>query len=73
MKPDGAGRPDNGRPPVGDKTRYSHLDSTTTIGLSASRGAKPHKTIRHDGRRSSRIVQHFADGSQRVTFIYWAV
>ena len=53
---------------------YSHLDSTTTIkGLSASPSAKPYKTTRKDGRRSSRITEHFADGSKRITFIYWAV
>lgn len=52
---------------------YSHLDSTTTIGLSASPSAKPYKTTRKDGRRTSRITEHFADGSKRITFIYWAV
>jgi hypothetical protein len=52
---------------------YSHLDSTTTIGLSASPSAKPYKTTRKDGRRASRITEHFADGSKRITFIYWAI
>jgi hypothetical protein len=52
---------------------YSHLDTTTTIGLSARPNAKPYKTTRKDGRRSSRVTERFADGSQRITFIYWAV
>jgi hypothetical protein len=52
---------------------YSHLDSTTTVGLSAQPGAQPYRTERRDGRRTSKIVEHFADGSKRITFIYWAV
>jgi hypothetical protein len=51
---------------------YAHLDSTTTIGLSAKRGAAPYKVERKDSRRASKIVEKFADGSKRVTFIYWA-
>ena len=54
-------------------TIYSHLDTTTTVGLSASSSAKPYKIARKDGRRTSRIVETFADGSKKVTFIYWAV
>ena len=52
---------------------YSHFDSTTTIGLSAQSGAKPYKTERKDGRRTSKIIESYADGSKKVTFIYWAV
>ena len=52
---------------------YAHLDSTTTIGLSSKAGAKPYRTDRTDKRRTSRIVERFADGSKRITFIYWAV
>jgi hypothetical protein len=52
---------------------YSHLDGSTTIGLSAKAGAKPYRIDRRDNRRTSKIVEHFADGSKRITFIYWAV
>ncbi|MEO8688366.1 MAG: hypothetical protein ABI611_09105 [Solirubrobacteraceae bacterium] len=52
---------------------YSHFDGTTTIGLSAKNGAKPYRTDRTDKRRTSKIVEHFADGSKRITFIYWAI
>jgi len=52
---------------------YSHLDSSTTIDLSAQPGAAPYKTTRKDRQRTSRIVEHFADGSKKATFIYWAV
>jgi len=51
---------------------YSHLDSSTTIGLSADEGAKPYRTDRRDQRRTSKIVEHYADGSKRITFIFWA-
>ena len=51
---------------------YSHFDSSTTIGLSATEGAKPYKTERKDSQRASKIVESYADGSKRVTFIYWA-
>lgn len=58
-------------------TIYSHLDSFTTIGASATglagrEGARPYKTERRDTRRGSRIVEFFADDSRRVTFIDWA-
>jgi hypothetical protein len=51
---------------------YSHLDTTTTVGLSAQPGAQPYRTDRKDGTRTSKIVERFADGSERVTFIFWA-
>ena len=49
-------------------TIYAHLDSTTTIGLSANNRANPYRT----DRRTSKIVERFSDGSERVTFIFWA-
>ena len=52
---------------------YSHFDTTTTIGLSAQEGARPYKTDRKDGKRSSKIVESYADGSKKFTFIYWAI
>ena len=52
---------------------YSHFDSSTTIGLSADEGAKPYRTERKDSKRTSKIVETYADGSKKVTFIYWAV
>ena len=51
---------------------YAHLDTTTTVGLSATQGAAPYKVQRRDSRRTSEIVERFADGSKRATFIYWA-
>jgi hypothetical protein len=51
---------------------YSHLDTTTTIGMSAQQGAKPYKVQRRDSRQASEIVERFADGSKRATFIFWA-
>ena len=56
---------------------YSHVDSFTTIasaatGLAGREGARPYKTERSDNRRSSRIVESFADESKRVTVIDWA-
>ena len=56
---------------------YSHVDSFTTIGSAATGlagrdGARPYKTERRDNRRSSRIVELFADDSRRVTVIDWA-
>ena len=51
---------------------YSHLDTTTTVGLSAKRGAVPYRIDRRDNSRRSEIVERFADGSARATFIFWA-
>jgi hypothetical protein len=56
---------------------YSHVDSFTTIGSAATglagrEGARPYKTQRTDGGRSSRIVEFFADDSTRITVIDWA-
>ena len=55
-----------------DHAAVAHLDSTTTVGLSAKRSTSPYKVERKDTRRTSKIVERFADGSKRVTFIYWA-
>jgi hypothetical protein len=51
---------------------YSHLDTSRAIGLSADDGAKPYKTKRRDNRRSTEIVEFYADGSEQLTFIFWA-
>lgn len=58
---------------------YAHLDSTTTIGaatatgLAASEDAKAEHTDRNDRIEDSTIVETFADGSQRITHIDWAI
>jgi len=58
---------------------YAHLDSTTTIGaatakgLAASEDAKAERTERTDRITDSTIVETFADGSQRITHIDWAI
>ena len=51
---------------------YDHLDTVTTVGLSADASAKPYKTTRKDGKRTSKITETYADGSKRFTFIVWA-
>jgi hypothetical protein len=59
-------------------TIYSHLDSYTTIGASAGAtlaekdDAKAAKVDRVDHVKDSTIVEHFSDGSKRITHIYWA-
>ena len=58
---------------------YSHLDSTSTLGsLSvglAGREGRVGRTSVHrtDRISSSTVVERFADGSARITEIYWAV
>jgi hypothetical protein len=58
---------------------YAHLDSVTTIGaaptqsLAMSEDAKAEHTDRSDRINESTIVETFADGSQRVTHIVWAI
>ena len=52
---------------------YSHFDTSTTSGMSARDGAKPYKTERKDSRRTSKITETYADGSKKITFIFWAV
>ncbi len=53
----------------------SHLDSTSTIaaGLAGSDSAKPTKVERNDRIADSIITEHFADGTQKVTHILWAL
>lgn len=58
---------------------YSHLDSTTTLGFAPALGAagsghaSPVAVSRTDRISSSTIVERFADGSGRVTDIFWAI
>jgi hypothetical protein len=52
-------------------TIYSHLDSSTTIGLAGSGKARPYEVTRTDHVGRSKIVERFADGSKRITFIFW--
>jgi len=58
---------------------YAHLDSTTTIGAATARGlatsdnARPDRTERNDRISDSTIVETFADGSKRITHIFWAI
>ncbi len=58
-------------------TIYAHLDASTTLAASAPTGqagrpgAKPYRTERTDHAKHSRIVEHFADGSARVTEVLW--
>ena len=55
----------------------SHTDSSSTIAAAASsaaeRGEQPTKTEREDRIASSTVTEHFADGSKRVTHIFWAI
>lgn len=58
---------------------YNHSDSSTTIGSSAAsstdagRDAAPTSVTRNDRIKDSTIVERFADGSARVTYITWAI
>jgi hypothetical protein len=60
-------------------TIYSHLDSTSTIGLAPAglAGREGHagrvSVARSDRISSSTIVERFSDGSARVTEIVWAL
>jgi hypothetical protein len=60
-------------------TIYAHLDTSSTlastpatIGQAGDEGAQPYRTVRHDNRHSSRIDEHFSDGTSRSTIIEWA-
>ena len=59
------------------QTIYSHVDSFTTIGFAepglAGADAKPEKVERLDRIHDSTIEEHFADGSKKVTHVFWAV
>lgn len=58
---------------------YSHLDTSTTIASLTSASAaededaKPEKVERWDRIKSSEIIEHFHDGSKRITEVYWAI
>jgi hypothetical protein len=59
-------------------TIYSHLDSFTTVSAAPvtqaqSENASPVAVERSDRIASSTIVERFADGSQRITRIDWAL
>jgi len=59
---------------------YSHLDSTSTLagsgvspGLAGSEHAQPRLVERDDRITNSVITEHFADGTIRITHIFWAI
>ena len=54
---------------------YRHLDSSTTIatGLAGNGSAKPVRVERNDRIVDSIITEHFRDGSQRITHVFWAL
>jgi hypothetical protein len=58
---------------------YSHVDSTTTVGVATPTGAAhsgnaaPVAVERSDRISSSTITESFVDGSARVTYILWAL
>ena len=56
-------------------TIYAHLDSSTTIatGLAGNGSAKPVRVDRNDRIVNSIITEHFRDGSQRITHVFWAL
>lgn len=54
-------------------TIYAHLDSTTTIGMAAKNGAARVRVERTDRISDSTIVEHFSNGSKRITHIFWAI
>lgn len=53
----------------------AHIDSTTTIatGLAGSGSAKPVRVERSDRIADSVITEHYRDGSQRITHVFWAL
>ena len=53
----------------------SHFDSSTTIatGLAGNGSAKPVRVERNDRIVDSIITEHFRDGSQRITHVFWAL
>jgi len=73
---------DNAHPNAHDyeqlETIYAHLDSTNSYTGAVSAGlagtdAKPEKKDRTDRIKDSTIVEHFRDGSKRITHIFWAL
>jgi hypothetical protein len=52
----------------------SHLDASNSFAASAATsGAKPTKVERSDRISDSTIVEHFADGSKKITHVFWAL
>jgi hypothetical protein len=51
----------------------SHLDATTTVGALVPEDAKPSRVERSDRISDSTIVEHFRNGTQRVTHVIWAI
>ncbi len=52
----------------------SHLDSTTTIAVGAAGSdAKPERVDRVDRISDSEVTEHFADGTKKITHVFWAV
>ena len=74
----GNGIPSNEWPNAHDyaqiATQHSHPDSwsSATASTQASRGEAPYHTRRHDTPGHTEIVEHFSDGSAKVTDILWA-
>lgn len=54
---------------------YAHLDPSTAIatGLAGSDSARPVRVERVDRLVDSIVTEHFADGSRKVTHIFWAL
>jgi len=53
----------------------SHVDSSTTIatGLAGTGSAQPVRVERNDRIVNSIVTEHFRDGSQRITHVFWAL
>jgi len=54
---------------------YALLDTSTTIatGLAGTGSAKPVRIDRNDRIADSIITEHFQDGTQRITHVFWAL
>lgn len=55
-----------------------HNDSSTTVaavapGLAGNEHAQPERVERNDRIASSVVTEHFADGTRRITHIFWAI
>jgi hypothetical protein len=53
-------------------TIYTHLDSTSTIGAAVPTG-EPQRVERTDRISDSTIVEHFTNGTKRITHVFWAI
>ena len=51
---------------------HKGTDTTTTVSTQATRGQAPYHTQRRDTPGHTEIVEHFSDGSAKVTDILWA-